>query len=274
VDIVLGVSITTTAVHLVLVEGESADGATIDHDILSLTDRSGLTAEQLVSGVLGTLAIASTGGHRLRAVGVAFARGYRAAAEELRDDLTACGFNRVLLASELQAAEALARAVGRKTGYVATGVVSIQADAATVAVVPSDAGDGRGTRVLTAMLNRDRPTESRQALTELVCLLDTDDDRPDGIYVVSADVDLTGVAEFLGAEVSVPVTTPDQPELALARGAALTAASQFGELGDDLLPPDGELLFVPRTATAPRAIADTKPSRKRRKHGLTVPILT
>ena len=269
----LGVSITTTAVHLVLVEAESADGATIDHDILSLTDRSGLAAEQLVSGVLGTLAIASTSGHRLRAVGVAFARGCRPAAEELREGLTACGFNRVLLASELQAAEVLARAVGRKTGYVTTGVVSIQPDAATVAVVHSDADYGRGTRVMTAMLNRDRPAESRQALAELVALLDTDDDRPDGIYVVSADVDLTGLAEFLGAEVSVPVTTPDQPELALARGAALTAASEFGDLVDDLLPSDGKpLLFVPRTAPAPPVAADTKPSRKRRKHGLTVPI--
>ena len=36
-DIVLGVSMTPTAVRMVLVEGERADGLTIDHDVFGIT---------------------------------------------------------------------------------------------------------------------------------------------------------------------------------------------------------------------------------------------
>ena len=36
-DIVLGVSMTPTTVRMVLVEGEKADGSTVDHDAFDIT---------------------------------------------------------------------------------------------------------------------------------------------------------------------------------------------------------------------------------------------
>ena len=35
-DIVLGVSLTPTTVRMVLVEGENADGVTLDHDVIAI----------------------------------------------------------------------------------------------------------------------------------------------------------------------------------------------------------------------------------------------
>ena len=40
-DIVLGVSMTPTTVRMVLVEGEKADGATVDHDVFDVAPDDG-----------------------------------------------------------------------------------------------------------------------------------------------------------------------------------------------------------------------------------------
>ena len=40
-DIVLGVSMTPTTVRMVLVEGEKADGVTVDHDVFDITADDG-----------------------------------------------------------------------------------------------------------------------------------------------------------------------------------------------------------------------------------------
>ena len=44
-DIALGVSMTPTTVRMVLVEGENADGVTVDHDVFDITsDHTSATA--------------------------------------------------------------------------------------------------------------------------------------------------------------------------------------------------------------------------------------
>ena len=56
-DIVLGVSMTPTTVRMVLVEGENADGITVDHDVFDVAsaDDSANAAEQVVSAVYSPL---------------------------------------------------------------------------------------------------------------------------------------------------------------------------------------------------------------------------
>ncbi len=69
-DIVLGVSLTPKTVRMVLVEGEKADGAIVDHDtfdVSAATVRQPHCADQLVSAVLGTQESAAEGGHVLKA---------------------------------------------------------------------------------------------------------------------------------------------------------------------------------------------------------------
>ena len=73
-DIVLGVSMTPTTVRMVLVEGERADGVTVDHDSFDITANEGsansAAADQVVEAVLGTQESAATGGHHLKSIGV------------------------------------------------------------------------------------------------------------------------------------------------------------------------------------------------------------
>ena len=72
-DIVLGVSMTPTTVRMVLVEGENADGAIVDHDVFDITAIEGSAtssaADQVIAAVLGTQESAEAGGHHLKAIG-------------------------------------------------------------------------------------------------------------------------------------------------------------------------------------------------------------
>jgi hypothetical protein len=75
---------------MVLVEGERADGATVDHDVFDVTggdDSATSAAAAVVDAVLGTKESALAGGHNLRAIGVTWSD--HAEAAQLRDALAA-----------------------------------------------------------------------------------------------------------------------------------------------------------------------------------------
>src|SRR6185436_8450658 len=125
VDIVLGVSMTPTTVRMVLVEGERADGTTVDHDVFEVAPEGGSAnvADQVVAAVLGTKESAQSGGHHLKSIGVTWSD--HAEASALRDALSAHDIDDVMLVSEGHAAAALAQAVGRAVGYDTTALLFV-----------------------------------------------------------------------------------------------------------------------------------------------------
>ncbi|WP_026256502.1 hypothetical protein [Mycobacterium sp. 155] len=221
-DIVLGVSMTPTTVRMVLVEGEKADGVTVDHDVFDVTGGDGSAtlsaADQVIAAVLGTQESAAAGGHQLKATGVTWSDHSDASA--LRDALTAHGIDDVMLVSEGHAAAALAEAVGHAVGYGTTALLFIDRDAATLSVVKTD--DGSVVKVLGRSLHS---SDAMAVLTEMAAAVAAQDSAPQGMFVVGAGVDVSSVKAHLENLVSLPVSAPDEPELALARGAALAAAS-------------------------------------------------
>lgn len=221
VDIVLGVSMTPTTVRMVLVEGEKADGITVDHDVFDITASDGsansTAAEQVIAAVLGTRESAEAGGHHLKAVGVAWNDHTEAAA--LRDGLTARGIEDVMLVSDGHAAAALAQAVGRAVGYASTALLFVDRDTATLSVVQTD--DGSVVKVLNRSLHS---SDAMAVLTEMAAAVDSQESPPQGMFVVGSGVDVSSVKSHLENLVSLPVSAPEEPELALARGAALASA--------------------------------------------------
>lgn len=220
-DIVLGVSMTPTTVRMVLVEGDKADGVTVDHDVFDINAVEGSAtsnaADQVVAAVLGTQESAAAGGHHLRSVGVAWSD--HASAAALRDTLTARGIEDVMLVSEGHAAASLAQAVGRAVGYTATALFFIDRDAATLSVVQTD--DGSVTKVLSRSLHS---TDAMAVITEMAAAVDAQNSPPQGMFVVGSGVDVSEVKAHLGRLLSLPINAPEEPELALARGAALASA--------------------------------------------------
>jgi hypothetical protein len=222
VDIVLGVSMTPTTVRMVLVEGEKADGVTVDHDVFDVNGGDGSAtlsaADQVVAAVLGTQESAIAGGHQLKATGVTWTDHSDASA--LRDALTAHGIDDVMLVSEGHAAAALAQAVGHAVGYDTTALLFIDRDAATLSVVKTD--DGSVVKVLGRSLHS---SDAMAVLSEMAAAVDAQDSAPQAMFVVGSGVDVSSVKAHLENLVSLPVSAPDEPELALARGAALAAAN-------------------------------------------------
>jgi len=222
VDIVLGVSTTPTTVRMVLVEGEKGDGVTVDHDSFDVAPKEGSAnssaADQVVEAVLGTQESAVTGGHHLKAIGVTWSDHTQGAA--LRDALAAKGLDDVMLVSASHAAAALAQAAGRAVGYATTALLFVDRDTATLSVVQTD--DGSVVKVLSSSLHS---ADAMGVLTEMAAAVDAQDAPPQGMFVVGSGVDVSSVKEHLRHLVSLPVSAPDEPELALARGSALAAAN-------------------------------------------------
>jgi hypothetical protein len=222
VDIVLGVSMTPTTVRMVLVEGEKADGSIVDHDAFDLTANDGSAmslsaADQVVEAVLGTKESAAAGGHHLKSIGVTWSD--HAEASVLRDTLAARGIDDVMLVSDGHAAAALAQAVGRAVGYATTALLFVDRDTATLSVVQTD--DGSVVKVLSRSLHSD---DAMAVLTEMAAAVDAQNTAPQGMFVVGSGVDVSSVKAHLEHLVSLPVSAPDEPEIALARGAALASA--------------------------------------------------
>lgn len=218
-DIVLGVSMTPTTVRMVLVEGEKADGVTVDHDVFDIPadDPSATAPDQVVAAILGTRESATEGGHRLVGTGVTWRD--HAGAAALRDALAARKIDDVLLVSELHAAGALAQAVGRAVGYERTALMFLERNTATLSVV--DTADGSIVKVQSHDLHT---TDAVAELAGMVAGLETLESPPQGVFVVGSGVAVGAIKLQLESATSLPVSAPEEPEVALARGAALASA--------------------------------------------------
>jgi hypothetical protein len=89
-DIVLGVSMAPAAVQMVLLQGENADGTTVDENefIVTADDSPTVSAsDRVIAAIVATREDAASAGLELSAVGVACTDQLEAAA--LRDALTA-----------------------------------------------------------------------------------------------------------------------------------------------------------------------------------------
>jgi len=222
VGIVLGVSMAPTKVRMVLVEGESADGVTVDQDNFDVDgDLAPSTApNQVVSAILGTRESAAEGGYQLLSTGVTWTDHVEAAL--LRDVLIDRKIENVMLVSAFMAAAALTQAVGDATNYAHTALLFVEPYTATLAVV--DTADGSISEVHRRVLADDEDRAVAE-LAEMVSGAEELGTRPEGLVVVGSGVDIPLIKPALEAATSLLLSVPDEPEMALARGAALASAN-------------------------------------------------
>ena len=215
-DIVLGVSLAPASVQMVLLQGENADGTTVDTNEFAVTADDGSptdsASDRVLAAILATREDAASAGLELSAVGVACTDHLEAAA--LRDALTAHKMENVMLVSAFLAATALTQSVGGAMGYEQTVMFLVEPDTATLAVVETSDGSVA-----------DVHQGSTAELLKLVAELDELPTRPGGVFLVGRDVDIATLKSDLEAATSLTVSAPEEPETALARGAALASAN-------------------------------------------------
>lgn len=221
-DVVLGVSMAPETVRMVLVEGEAASGVTVDQDGFDVAGHETpvAAANHVVAAILETRDSAAQGGYRLKSSGVSWTDPVKAAA--LRDALAARKIENVMLVSAVMAAAALAQAMGSATNWARTALLLVEPGSATLAVVDTSHG------TVTDVHRHPLPGNDDAALAKLTAMVSSAESmsaRPDGLFLVGSEVDIPSIKPTLEAATALSVTTPEEPEMALARGASLAAAN-------------------------------------------------
>jgi hypothetical protein len=206
VDLVLGLSMTSADVRWVLVEGTTAEGATMCRDAAHFD-----TLDDVIAAV---------GDDRLHAIGVTWASEAEAAASALLDALAQRGLDNVITVSEQEATDSLATGIAVHGGYCDVAVCIVEPDDALVALVDAD---GVTTECVA-------PT-----VDEMLAQLDRADSHPEAIFVLGSADDIDSIADAFAdlqgfQSAAVPVITAAEADLALARGAALASARAINAL--------------------------------------------
>ena len=214
-DLVLGLSVTSTAVRWVLVEGMSGEGAPVDRGALDITDDEPFDADGLLSVLLdANEPVVESGVH---AVGVTWTTDADAAALAVLEALDARGVQNVVSVSEIEAAEALAGGIADIAGYDDVAVCIFEPDATLVAVVNADG---------VTVDRQDRPADGDDdvELTGSVIALDLNDRQLDSIFVVGSS-DLDTVVSSMDTVAAAPVISSAEAHMAMARGAAVAVGA-------------------------------------------------
>ncbi|MDG4666809.1 hypothetical protein [Mycobacterium sp. 236(2023)] len=237
-DAVLGLSVTPSAVGVVLVEGQDPatsrnDGLTLDGETFEVRRRGRSnaveTSAQAAAAVLRSEAVAADLGRRVHSIGVTWSDDAHTEASLLLKSLSDSGFDNIVPVRLSEATDALARRIAQVLGYQTTAVCVIEPEQLIALVVSSgDDADGSTDAVQTAV-NHTVVTED-----DLVGWLSTvfarADWEPEALVLVGSAEDLDGLLPVLEDALAVPVFSPDEAQLALARGAALACAqpAEFG----------------------------------------------
>jgi hypothetical protein len=224
-DIVLGVSMAPSSIQMVVLEGEYADGATVEEDTFDVADVDDAAAttgpDQVISAILGTREGAADAGLELSSIGVTWTDQLEAAA--LRDALAAHRIDNVMLVSAFLAAAALAQNVGGAMGYERTAVLVVEPDTATLAVV--ETSDGSIPDVYKQQIHAENYGDVGQQLSAMVAGMEKLEFPPGGLLLVGSGVDVAPLKPVLQSTTFLDVSVAEEPETALARGAALASAN-------------------------------------------------
>lgn len=220
-DIVLGVSMAPETVRLVVIEGQDADGVTVEQDEFEFAaDGDSATAgavDQVLAAIGGTREGALAGGYQLVSTGVTWTD--PAGVGALRDAMARHGMGSVMLVSPLLAAAALAQTVGYALDYEHIAMLFVEPASATLAVV--DVTDGS----IVDLHRQQLAGPVAGELASMVAGLTARGSRADGVFLVGCGTDIAAVKPALEAASPLAVSAPEEPEMALARGAALASAN-------------------------------------------------
>ncbi|WP_419179449.1 DUF7159 family protein [Mycolicibacterium iranicum] len=198
-DVVLGLSMTSSSVRWVLVD-VATGGESLTVDLGSVPRDEDFDAEAFLAELLERSAP-----RRVDAIGLSWSTEAEYTASSVWQALTDREIENVIAVSDVEAAEALACGIADIAGCERLVVcVAEPRESVVVAVTP----DG---------VTADRVDNSAS-------LADVEGYAPDAVFVLGSG-DVAGVVAELERRLEVPVLSADESDLALARGAALAAAS-------------------------------------------------
>ncbi len=209
-DLVLGLSVTSTAVRWVLVEGVTGDGDAVDRGALDIVDGVEFDAEALLTVLLDANEVVIENG--VHAVGVTWTPAGEEIAGPIVEALQERGVQNAISVSETEAAEALASGIADIAGYENVAVCVFEPGYTLVAVVNADGVSAEPQNL---------PDDVELAAS--VIALDLNDRQLDAIFVVGS-ADLDPVISSMDTVAAAPVISAAEADMAMSRGAAVASA--------------------------------------------------
>lgn len=207
----LGLSMTSTGVAWVLLDGRDAQGTPLDHDAFDVAPEDGV--DKHVAAVRGAQMIASASGDHIATVGLTWTDGLDAQARTLKRALLDAGFESVVEVGLSHAARAWARAFGPTLGFETCAICVVEPGAATLLTVGPYSV-------------RTRTTHSRESIGAwLSDTFEGKQNQPERLFLVGSCDDVDSMSACLGDAMPMPAEASDEAQLALARGAALALSA-------------------------------------------------
>ncbi|MBE1548182.1 hypothetical protein GGC64_002206 [Mycobacterium sp. OAS707] len=246
VQAVLGLSMTSTSVGWVLLDGQGPDAAVLDNDAFDFQSADGGAEGDTsphIAAARGAQTIATASGHKVDTVHVTWTDDVEADAVTLLKSLVDLGFDNVHSISLSKAAQAWGIEVGQQSEHAKTGLCILEPHLATVMIVATGAGTVR-----TAV------TDTRESPEDLVEWLRTvfrkDGWLPESLYLIGAHSDLDEVTQPIADALPIAVTDSVETQIALARGAALATVSQGETAPPQTVEPTWRVSLTKKTAAA------------------------
>jgi hypothetical protein len=218
-DLVLGLSVTSTAVRWVLVEGVTGDGDAVDRGALDIVEGVEFDADALLTVLLDANEAVIENG--LHAVGVTWTPAGEPIAGPIVEALQERGVQNAISVSESEAAEALAGGIADIGGFDNVAVCVFEPGYTLVAVVNADG-------VVAEPQNLPDDVE----LAASVIALDLNDRQLDAIFVVGS-ADLDPIVSSMDTVAAAPVISSAEADMAMSRGAAVASAMAVNALVGD-----------------------------------------
>jgi hypothetical protein len=245
VDTVLGLSMTSSSIGWVLLDGPGADATTLDHDVFDVgadVANDGDISKH-TAAVRGAQTIASASGHQVKSIGVTWTDDADPKASLLLKSLSDLGFDNIVRVRLPEATRSWARTFGRSLEFEKCAVCVVESAAVTALSYGYDTVRTFATQM----------RESVDGLSRwLNDVVEKNKLQPDTLFLVGSRGDLELISGSLGEALPMPVDASEDAQLALARGAALavpakteTIPETVAETPADDIPNRGRSWFGP-----------------------------
>jgi len=217
VETVLGLSVTSSSVGWVLLDGPGVDANALDHDVFDVVGSGeGDDIAKHVAAIRGVQSIADASGHELKSIGLTWTADASATANLLLTSLSDLGFEKVVSVRLSEAARTWAYTYAEALGFQKAAVCVVEPAAATLLSF------GYGAVRTFATHTRESDDGLSRWLTHA---FETNHLEPEHLFLIGSRGDLELISGRLSDALPMPVVTTNEAQLVLARGAALAARS-------------------------------------------------
>ncbi len=224
VETVLGLSMTSSSIGWVLLDGPGPDAEVLDHDSFDVGPADDGDISGHLTALRGARSIAISSGHEVSSIGVTWTDDAKAKANLLLKSLPEWGFDNIVSVPLPQATRSWSRDFGPALDFEKCIVCVVESSAVTALSFGYD----------TIRTFKTHMRESAHGLVSwLTNVIEENRLQPDRLFLLGARGDVELIAGSVADALPIPVVASKETQLLLARGATHAVGSATEVVPDD-----------------------------------------